>query len=60
MWLSHQKLLDSSDGTYDGPDMFKEGSAEGKLCYSMLLHSVASTLGWSGFHSSAYSALLRG
>ncbi|PNF22433.1 hypothetical protein B7P43_G16287 [Cryptotermes secundus] len=54
-----QKLLDSNDGIYDGPEMFKDGSAEVKLCYSMLLHSVASTLGWIGFHSSAYNALLR-
>jgi Fanconi anemia group D2 protein len=54
-----QELLDSNDGIYDGPDMFKEGSAEVKLCYGMLLQSVASTLGWSGFHSSANSTLLR-
>lgn len=40
--------------------MFKEDSAEMKLCYGMLLQSVASTLGWSGFYSSAHSDLQRG
>ncbi|KAJ9576903.1 hypothetical protein L9F63_006521 [Diploptera punctata] len=54
-----QKLLDENDGLHDGPEMFKEGSAEIKLCYGMLLHAVASTVGWSGFHSSAYNNLLR-
>jgi hypothetical protein len=58
--FTSQALLDKNDGIYDGPEMFKEGSAEVKLCYGMLLHSVASTLGWSGFHSSANSTLLRG
>lgn len=58
--FTSQELLDSNDGIYDGPDMFKEGSAEVKLCYGMLLQSVASTLGWSGFHSSAHSTLLKG
>ncbi|KDR12150.1 Fanconi anemia group D2 protein isoform X3 [Zootermopsis nevadensis] len=54
-----QALLDSNDGIYDGPEMFKEGSAEVKLCYSMLLQSIACTLDWSGFHSRSYTALLK-
>jgi hypothetical protein len=58
--FTSQALLDANDGIYDGPEMFKEGSAEVKLCYGMLLQSIASTLGWSGFHSSANSTLLRG
>lgn len=58
--FTSQALLKLNDGIYDGPDMFKEGSAEVKLCYGMLLQSIASTLGWSGFHSSAHSTLLRG
>ncbi|XP_069683781.1 Fanconi anemia group D2 protein isoform X2 [Periplaneta americana] len=54
-----QELLELNDGIHDGPEMFKEGSAEVKLCFGMLLQAVASTLGWTGFHSNTYSSLLK-
>ncbi|KAJ4445373.1 hypothetical protein ANN_07178 [Periplaneta americana] len=54
-----QELLELNDGIHDGPEMFKEGSAEVKLCFGVLLQAVASTLGWTGFHSNTYSSLLK-